>query len=256
MKEQVIQIGDKVEMYRISAQLDENEVRRQYISRVLDYIENDQIKLAMPMEGGRMIPLTIGDMYEVCFYTPNGLFQSQLEIVDRYKENNIFLVVGEFRSDLEKCQRRQYYRLQKIIDIQYRECSREEEILERRLLVNDFANEEARLSCRKILNEVKNKWTMATITDISGGGARFNSFTQHKKNSILSLKIPITQKGETKVIQLQGEIVNSEILPRRTDFYETRVKFVNIDRDVREQIVRFIFEQEREMLRKGIGGKA
>ena len=33
MKEQVINVGDKVEMYRISAQTEVNEVRRQYISQ-------------------------------------------------------------------------------------------------------------------------------------------------------------------------------------------------------------------------------
>ena len=69
MKEQVISIGDKVEMYRISAQIDENEVRRQYISQLLDYMEDDQVKLAMPMEGARMVPLTEGDLNEVCIIT-------------------------------------------------------------------------------------------------------------------------------------------------------------------------------------------
>ena len=251
MKEQVINVGDKVEMYRISAQTEVNEVRRQYISQLIDYMEDDKIKLAMPMEGGRIVPLTVGDFYEVCFYTPNGLFQAKLEVTDRYKENNIFLLVAEFRSDLEKCQRRQYYRLEKIIDIDYRNYTREEEILERRLLVNDFANEEARLSCKKILNEVKNRWMFATITDISGGGARFNSSTIHKQGNLLFLRIPITQKGEQKIFELKGEVVNSSILPKRTDYYETRVKFVDIDRDEREQIVRFIFEQERKMLRNG-----
>lgn len=250
MREQVIKIGDKVEMYKISAQIDENEVRRQYISQVLDYMEEDQIKLAMPMEGGKMIPLTVGDLYEVCFYTSSGLFQSQIEITDRYKENNIFLLVAEFRSDMEKCQRRQYYRLEKIIDINYRNYTREEEILERRLMVNDFSNEEARTSCKKILNEVQNKWLLATITDISGGGARFNSYNMHKKNSLIYMRIPIEQNGQEKMYEIKGEIVTSEILPKRTDFYETRVKFIDLDRDEREQIVKFIFEQERKMLRR------
>ena len=99
MKEQVIKIGDKVEMYRISAQTEENEVRRQYISQLLDYMEDDQIKLAMPMEGSKIVPLTVGDDYEVCFYTSSGLFQARVEITDRYKENNIFLLVAVFRSD-------------------------------------------------------------------------------------------------------------------------------------------------------------
>lgn len=252
MREQVINVGDKVEMYRISAQTEENEVRRQYISQLIDYMEDDQIKLAMPMEGSRMIPLTVGDFYEVCFYTSNGLFQAKLEIVDRYKENNVFLLVAEFRSDLEKCQRRQYYRLEQIIDINYRNYTREEEILERRLQLNDFANEEARLSCKKILSEVKNKWMTATITDISGGGARFNSFNVHKQNSLLFLRIPIEQNGQNRMFELKGEVVSCGILPKRTDFYETRVKFIDIDRDEREQIVRFIFEQERKMLRKGL----
>lgn len=250
MRERVINIGDKVEMYRISAQIEEGKVRRQYISQLIDYMEDDQIKLAMPMEGSKIVPLTVGDDYEVCFYTSSGLFQARVEITDRYKENNIFLLVAVFRSDMEKCQRRQYYRLKHIIDINYRPYTREEEILERRLKVNDFVNEEALLSCQKILNEVKSKWTVATITDISGGGARFNSFSNHKVGTVLIVKIPLEQKGEQRIFELKTEVVNCQILPRRTDFYETRVKFVDIDSDEREAIVKFIFEQERKMLRK------
>ena len=231
MKEQVINIGDKVEMYRISAQLDENEVRRQYISQLLDYMDDDQVKLAMPMEGGKMIPLTVGDMYEVCFYTSTGLYSSQIEITDRYKEGNIFILVAEFRSDMEKCQRRQYYRLEKIIDFNYRNYTKEEEILERRLKVNDFSNDEARESCKKILHEVKNKWFNATITDISGGGVRFNSFNLHKKNTLICMRVPIEENGNSCMFELKGEIVNSDVLPKRTDFYETRVKFIDLDRD-------------------------
>lgn len=252
MREQVIRIGDKVEMYKITVQSEmENQVRKQYISQLLDYMDGDQIKLAMPMEAGRMIPLTVGDFFEVCFYTNNGLFQSSVEIVDRYKDENVHVMIAEFTSDLEKCQRRQYYRLEHIIDINYRFYTREEEILERRLRVNDFANEEARMSCKKILNEIKNKWLIATVTDISGGGVRFNSSTLHKTNTLLYLRIPIEEKGESKIYELKGEVVNSMVLAKKTDYYETRVKFVDIDRDEREQIVKYIFAQERKMLRRG-----
>lgn len=253
MKEQVLHVGDKVELYKISAQSElKNQVRKQYISQLLDYMDGDQVKLAMPMDGGRLIPLTVGDFFEVCFYTDSGLFQSGIEIVERYKEDNVHVVIGEFTSDLEKCQRRQYYRLAHIIDIDYRFFTREEEILERRLMVNDFANEEARLSCRKILNEMKNKWNTAIITDISGGGVRFSSSTLHKKGAVLYLRIPLEQNGEKRIYELKGEVVNSTALEKKTDYYETRVKFIDIDRDEREQIVKFIFAQERKMLRKGM----
>lgn len=251
MKEQVIHVGDKVEMYKISVQSEmENQVRKQYISQILDYMDGEQLKFAMPMEAGRIIPLTVGDFYEVCFYTNSGLFQSSIEIIDRYKEENVHVMIGEFTSDLEKCQRRQYYRLEHIIDINYRYYTKEEEILERRLMVNDFANEEARMSCKKILNEVKNKWMIATITDISGGGVRFNSSILHKKGKLLYLRIPIVQDGAERIFELKGEVVNSVVLAKKTDYYETRVKFIEIDRDEREQIVKFIFAQERKMLRR------
>ncbi|MCI8409225.1 MAG: flagellar brake protein [Lachnospiraceae bacterium] len=251
MKEQVIHVGDKVEMYKISVQSEmENQVRKQYISQILDYMDGEQLKFAMPMEAGRIIPLTVGDFYEVCFYTKSGLFQSSIEIIDRYKEENVHVMIGEFTSDLEKCQRRQYYRLEHIIDINYRYYTKEEEILERRLMVNDFANEEARMSCKKILNEVKNKWMIATITDISGGGVRFNSSILHKKGKLLYLRIPIVQDGAERIFELKGEVVNSVVLAKKTDYYETRVKFIEIDRDEREQIVKFIFAQERKMLRR------
>lgn len=92
---------------------------------------------------------------------------------------------------------------------------------------------------------------IATITDISGGGVRFNSSTLHKKNTLLYLRIPIEQNGNEKIFELKGEVVNSAVLAKKTDYYETRVKFVDIDRDEREQIVKFIFAQERKMLRRG-----
>ena len=252
MKKQVIQIGDKVEMCKTGIQSKlEGTIKKQYVSQVLDYMDGRQIKLSMPMESGRIIPLSIGENYEVCFYTDNGLFQSVVEIKDRYKEENLYVMIGEFTADLEKCQRRQYYRLEQIIDINYRCYTKEEETLEKRLTENNFTSEEVRINCKKILDEFKNKWLMATITDISGGGVRFNSNTLHKSNALLFLRIPIEQNGECQILELKGEVVKSTTLENRRDFYETRVKFIDIDKDEREQIVKFIFAQERKMLRKG-----
>lgn len=251
MINQLLNVGDKIDLFRIEEGKMEEE-RKQYLSQIMDFGEEDQIKIAMPFENGRMVPLTVGDKYELCFYTPTGLFQCKSEIIDRYKEDNVFLLVVQFTSALEKCQRRQYYRLDYIIDIEYRICTREEEILIRRLKENNFPNDEARINCKKILKEVQQKWVFATATDISGGGIRFNSSQQCKKGNKIAMKIPFEMAGESKEFILKGRVVTSEELLRKKGYYEIRVEFIEMDHDLREMIVKFIFEQERKILRRGM----
>lgn len=252
MVNKVLNIGDKIELFK--AEDKEEASRKQYLSQLLDFVEEDKVRIAMPIEGGHVIPLTIGDRYELCFYSATGLYQCKAEIMDRYKENNVYLMVVQFLSDLEKCQRRQFYRLEHIMDIQYRLFTTEEERLINRLKMDEFANEEAKINCKKILDGMQKKWITATITDISGGGIRFNSNLQYQKDHQIYMKIPFEMNGTTREYELKGNIVSSEVLLHKKGYFETRVEFIEIDHEQRETIVKFVFEQERRMLRRGIVG--
>lgn len=246
----IITPGDRVDLVKWS-RAEENQLLKQYLSKVMDFIDNDKLKLSMPMENGRVIPLTVGDKYNICFYTETGLFQCKAEIIDRYKDSNLYILVIQILSDLEKCQRRQYYRLESIIEFQYKIFSNEEEILKKRLLLNEFATEEMRLNCEKVLQKLQNAWKPAIITDISGGGIRFNSDMQLDKEKKIKIRLPLIFGGDKREIELLGDVVLSEPIINRRACFETRVEYSEISIEDRETIIKYIFEQERRMLRRG-----
>ena len=247
----VVNLGDRVDLIKLPG-LEENQTTKQYLSQVLDFIDEDKAKLSMPMENNRVIPLTVGDKYEVCFYTETGLFQCKGSIIDRYKDNNLYILVIQFLSDLEKCQRRQYYRLESIIDIQYRIFSSEETILKQRLLANEFATEEMRANCEAGLEKLENQWSIATVTDISGGGIKFNSVICLEKERKIKIRLPLMLNGDKRELGLIGNVVVSAPIINRKDYFETRVEYVGISLEERETIIKYIFEQERKLLRRGL----
>lgn len=245
----VIQVGDKLEL--VQAGLEEDK-KKQYVSQVLDFIGTDKAKIAMPMENLKIIPLSIGDKYELSFHTTAGLFQCNCDVVDRYKEGNIYILVVQFTSALERCQRRQFYRLENIIDIRYRIFSEEEESLLNRLKNDEFVSEVARNACEKALEKVKGSWHDATITNISGGGVRFNSKEELPKEGKMYINIPIEINSQELLMELKARIVTTNSIFNRSGLYETRVEFVEIPLDDREYIVKYIFEQERRKIKKGM----
>lgn len=246
----VIRIGDKLDLVQVEKE--EGEKKKQYTSQFLDFIEDDKAKIAMPMENLRVIPLAVGDKYAMSFHTVSGLFQCQCEIVDRYKEGNVYILVVQFTSALERCQRRQFYRLESIIDSRYRVFSDEEEKLLIKLKNNAFTSEAVRNACEKALEKVQDSWQDATITNISGGGVRFNSKQELPKEGKIYMNIPLQLNGEDLLMELKARIVATAPVFNRTGLYETRVEFVEIPLDDREDIVKYVFEQERRKIKKGM----
>lgn len=82
--------------------------------------------------------------------------------------------------------------------------------------------------------------------DISGGGMSFLSDQPYEKGEILELKLVIENPAPL-AMYLYGEVVNCEAIDRG---YRVGVKFVNIDEEVRDQIVKFVFYRQRQILRQ------
>ena len=74
----------------------------------------------MPMEQGKVILLPVDGEYNLCFYTQSGLYQCLARVIDRYKSDNIFVLVMELTTDIRKYQRREYYRLNCVLDMKAR----------------------------------------------------------------------------------------------------------------------------------------
>lgn len=82
--------------------------------------------------------------------------------------------------------------------------------------------------------------------NISGGGLSFYSNTPYNQGDILELKT-VLEGPSTIALYLYGEVVNCD---KEKDNYKIGVKFVNIDEDIRDYIIRFVFHRQRQIIRQ------
>jgi c-di-GMP-binding flagellar brake protein YcgR len=245
MLQNILSIGDKLEIRQMdqSGRLMINV--KTYVSQLVDIIDQDVINIAAPIGNNRVIILLAGENYNLWFYSNKGLYQCKCEVINNFKEGSMVISQVRVISELQKFQRRQYYRLECIYDIEYRVITKEMEIIERKVSTDDFSSPEERTEFRKRLNQLNNEWVKATFNDLSGGGARFTSRLSHEQGDKLRIKFDFNLGKDMKKLVIGAEVVASTKVLNRSDIYEHRVEFKEIGKNDREDLIKFIFEQER-----------
>lgn len=244
----LVSIGDKLELRKLSKSIDKNELL--YTSQILDITNDDTMNIAMPIEKGKIIPLSVGDQYQMFVYSGKGLYQCNMVILNRYKDKNIYILTIQITSELEKFQRREFYRLDCVLDITYHSINKIELLLSEKIRRNDFANEAQKNLCITKLSELIKEYSQGIVTDLSGGGAKFISDKMLENKSTVLMNFDLQIGSIIKQLQIQGTVISSEKLLNRAGYYEHRVKFVDILKEEREFIIKFIFEEERRLRKR------
>ncbi|MEG2775105.1 MAG: PilZ domain-containing protein [Acetivibrio sp.] len=216
--------GTKFNMISLKNNYGEKSDAKQFSSKVLDLMEEETIKIAMPTEKNVMISLETGEKYLFIFYTKKGLYQCKGEIIERFKDGRISVCTVHMETDLEKYQRRQYYRLEHVMNIQYRRISQEQV-----------------------------PWSSATIIDISGGGCRFNSTEEMQSGQLLELEIGGQFQGKEQNRIYKGIVVLSKAIEMKMGYFEHRIEFTELDILERENLIQYIFKEERKIRSKERG---
>lgn len=222
----ILTIGDKIELHHCNNRIGAVTKPTIYMSQLLDLQGGNKASIAMPIQKGRVVLLNVGETYSLCFYTKLGLYQCKAIVKERFRNQNLFIANVEFTSELEKNQRRQYYRLECLIDFKY-----------------GMVLEEGQ--------DPKN-WNSGVITDISGGGIRFHSQKQQQAELLMTSFSLFTAQG-LKNFKIMTKIISCQPTTNRNAKFEYRVEFINIKKEDREIIVRYIFEEERKRRRKERG---
>jgi c-di-GMP-binding flagellar brake protein YcgR len=251
MLQDYISLGDKLELKKLQTKADEE--NKTYISQLLDFVDHDKAFIAMPIVKGRVIPLTVGDRYDLYFYTSKGLYQCKAVITSRFKKLNVYYLEVQFLSELEKHQRRQYYRLECNIDMKYHIVTDAERILSNKVLLDKFESETDKQQCVNDLNELRDVWYNGTITDISGGGARFKSNNILEPGCRVRIELVLQTNEGLKKFVIPVKVISSNEILNHVGFYEHRVQYKDISKEEREAIIKYIFEEDRRLRRKEKG---
>ena len=237
MLSKFITVGDKIDIQAVPHSVGDNDGEsKTYYSTVYEILSEDTLEIMMPMEQTKLVLLPVDSEYNMVFYGQTGLYQCFARVIDRYKSNNVYILVVELISNLRKYQRREYYRFSCILEMGARNLE-EEEI-------------QAVESMSWLELQPGLPLKRSVIVDISGGGLRFISEQKYEPDSLIYCSYDLVKSGQRKKYEVVGKVLSVKELGNKPGSFEHRVQYYNLDVGTREEIIRFIFEEERK-LRKG-----
>lgn len=248
MAKEVIQVGNKIEMRIVERRMlgavsGETDI---YVSQFLQWTDKHTAIIAVPSFKGHLVALEVDDIYELRFFTKGGLYRCRAKILRRARtSNNIAIAEVKFISALEKYQRRQYYRMNCIMPMTYAVLSEGQKELykEKKYCLS----QEQKQSIEKRLEVQHVEFKNATVLDISGGGMRFNSEHQQEPGDLVLLEPALPEALKKRMPYLFGRIISSRKIPNKEPLtFDNRVEFVEMHHSEQEQIITYIFKEERD----------
>lgn len=244
--EDILQVGNKVDLCSIF-QKEKNEATNEKTpilsSRIESIDENGELTLEMPIYKGKLVLLPTGNRYEMMFYTGRGLYSGIYEVTDRFKEYGFFFVNVESVDRLKKVQRREYFRLECILGVLLYEITSDQALLsERESLASIIAAE-----------DIRKTETQSVVVDISGGGIRFIGEKEYALDSYLAVVLILESETIHQRLTVPIRVVSCRTTATSFVRYETRAKFVHLSEQVRDTIIKFIFDEDRKIRRKETG---
>ena len=229
--EKILVPGGRLELNEIIS--DKTKKANTYLSQIYDIDEKEKkVSIAMPYKEGRLVVLSMGMSFDAFFYSKTRLYHSRVTIVDRYKSNNLYVLVVELKTPLNKVQRRQFFRYEVSMPVSYM------------LMDNDA------ITVYEKTGELPDSMTEGRLTegqtiDISGGGLKFAG-AHIEKGSMVYIQLFYTLGSALYCLRTAASVVESVNPPGRRDVFHNRVSFENVKNDDRELFIRFIFEEERK----------
>ena len=236
--QRIIAPGDKVEMKSLSKVIspDGTQEKKTYRTIVSDVREDGLLEIAMPMEKTKLVLFPVGGEYEAYFFTISGMYRGNVRIIDRQKVENQYLLLAELTTSLSKFQRREYYRFSCVMEAQ----------------VKNITESQAHAINQNLSHLVPMADAVrAVIVDISGGGLRFISKSPFEEDSLIQIQFTLKGQSYARDYILVGKVIRNAELSQRANEFENRVKFVDIDNTSREEIIKYIFDEERKNRKNG-----
>lgn len=244
------EIGDRIELTHVKSALGRKLSERKLGSQLLDYDGVRTAKISMPICENRVVPLEVGDDYNMCFFTNIGLYQCKARIRKRYTENRMYVLDVLFLTDLIKYQRRKFYRLDCMFSIQYRMVSDMELLLRERLKTKQWEREEEKENCLLMLEEIPKQWEEGTISDLSGGGLRFHGKNELECGSTVEVMLPLSLKSGIVPLTFLMQVIACVHYEGSKIAYEIRGEFRDVKDAERETVIKYVFEEQRRRMRK------
>lgn len=224
-----IETGAKLEIERFDEE--GNRIVPNVVSKYERTLADYEAVIAAPILEGIVVPIQIGALLNVYFsyrmrYDVH-LFVFNALVKDRHVYDNLPYIKVEKQGEIRKIQRREYYRLDCLIKVCYRQ-------------VNSF---------NPIIREdIPYKTTFAN--NLSGGGIRLLLEERLEVGKLIECEIFNDLNSNVhffgKVLRLErGE-------PDERFKYEASVAYIKINENDRDAVIKYIFMEQRKLRKKGL----
>ncbi len=197
-----------------------------FVSQLEGFTDVNIIRISAPIHGAKVYPVRVNSYIEAyLFCKASQIYRVVGYVTDRLIIDDIALLDVRVKEKPEKIQRRQYYRFDCRVPVCFD------------LPAADEPGKYDQISGHTI--------------DISGGGLSAITDKMLTADSVITGSLPLDDyelEFKGKVIRCRREIINEELK------YISSIGFIDIEYKEREKIVGFIFNQQRELLRKGLRG--
>jgi len=235
---EVVRLGDKIDINY----LHQNNGKT-YKSSVCDIISDKELEISMPTDEGKIVVFQVGIECQFYFYTQKGLFTCDAVITGRARRDNFLVLTARVTSGMKKFQRRDYYRVNCMLDFAYYKVTDEVAALETTEdLFEEITNPD--YIVQKMLGRTR---------DLSGGGIRFTSNEILKKGDKLLCVLRLENDKMDHMFYLVAEVIDCSTIEQVRDKWVVRAKWIFKNNKDRDLIVRYVFEEDRKLRKKENG---
>jgi len=198
---------------------------KSYPAKVQNVSEDKRIEIDVPFSGGQMILFHLNTIIEVITTNQEGVFSFKARVIERTKKSNVPVMIIKPETEIEKKQRRAYFRFPCNCNVRFRKFK----------LPALGGNDE------------QFKTTIAI--DISGGGIAIRTEEKLDNEAFFECVIILDKDIEINTICKSVNVKKEDFTDK---YWKTALKFEKITEQGREKIINFIFQEQLKLRRKGL----
>lgn len=210
-------------------------IGQSYVSQLIDVFDDKNIAIAAPIHESRLMLITPGTKIRCIFLDERqGLLSFLGAITKRERRESLTYFNAEITGDFEKIQRRNYFRLDCLLNATY-------------ILLNEETDESNASDAAPIPGK------KALTRNISGNGARIVIDEKIPKGSSIQVKLWLTKEV---VINVTAKVVRcTQIEGIRDTKYEVGLYFTKLTQREQDILVKYIFDQQRLQLKNNLSDR-
>jgi len=210
-----------------------NKVQEKLISQFDHAVGENFALINAPFHEGVLYPIHIGWSLDVFFNHNDNLYMFNSRVVDRLVKDDIAYLKIEKITDITRIQRRDYFRLEYSLPIEYRKIEYEDV-----------------LKYKKSRRYGNQSFHGGVTKNISGGGICVLLNEEFEVNQFLECRLSLENDKE---IIFVGRILRCNKMDNYTEYfrYEAGMVYEIIDDTDKEEIIRFIYKKQRELRNRG-----